>query len=237
MKRNLVVLTLVIGLVICMSGLVMAQPGGQGGPGGDQQRGQGMRGGMGGGMFMGPESMDQLNLTEEQKKKMEELRTKMMQNMNEATPEARRDMFTKMREDMNSILTEEQKAKMEQLRSERGNRMGGGFAGFGGQPGQPGAGRGSVFPFQPLLDRIKLTDEQKAKVTQMQREAIEKLFNDIREKVLTPEQRKELEQLRSQTPLAAPAAATQPKPEAPKEAEKPAATPARPAREGRTRRQ
>jgi Spy/CpxP family protein refolding chaperone len=197
---------------------------------------------MGGGMFMGPESMDQLNLTEEQKKKMEELRTEMMQKMNEATPETRREMFTQMRDKMNAILTDEQKAKMEQLRSERGNRMGG-FGGQPGQPGQPGAGRGSMFPFQGLLDRLKLTDEQKTKVTQMQREAIEKLFNDIREKVLTPEQRKELEQLRSQTP---PAGAPQPKPEAPKaeekkpEAQKETAKPAateRPARQGRNRRQ
>ena len=197
----------------------------------------GMRG------FGGQDMYDQVGLTDAQKKQMEELRAEFTKKLESATPETRREIFTQMRDKMQSVLTEDQKKKMEELRAQRGPGFGGPG---GGTPGQGMAGRGFMFPFQPLLDRIKLTDEQKAAVTKLQREAIEKLFNDIREKVLTPEQRKELEQIRAQQPQpgaqAKPDAAkpapdkVAPAKEAPKDA--PAAAPAdKPARGQRRARQ
>lgn len=165
----------------------------------------GMRG------FGGQDMYDQVGLTDAQKKQMEELRTEFTKKLESATPETRREIFTQMRDKMQSVLTEDQKKKMEELRAQRGPGFGGPG---GGAPGQGMASRGFMFPFQPLLDRIKLTDDQKAQVTKLQREAIEKLFNDIREKVLTPEQRKELEALRAQQPQPG----AQPKPDAAKPA-------------------
>ncbi|NLH16745.1 MAG: hypothetical protein GX455_09205 [Phycisphaerae bacterium] len=214
--KKVVVLSIALIVLALSASQVMAQPpAGQGGPG---QGGPGGQGGFGRGMMMGGDMYDQLNLTEEQKKKMEEMRTEFTKKLESATPETRREIFTEMRDKMQSVLTDEQKKKMEELRTQRGNR---GFGGFGGPEGTPGQGMGpraSVFPFQRFLDQLKLTDEQKTKVATMQREAIEKLFNDIRTKVLTEDQRKELEKLRAAQP-AAPVA-----PAATKPAEKPAAT-------------
>jgi Spy/CpxP family protein refolding chaperone len=239
MKRNWVLLTIALVILAVTASQVMAQaqppaapagPGGQGGPGGPGGPGMG-RGGMRG---MGADMYDQVGLTDEQKKKMEEMRADFTKQLESATPETRREVFTKMRTEMENILTPEQKKKMEDLRAQRGQQFGG-FGGPGGAPGQPGA-RSSAFPFQRFLDQIKLTDEQKTKVAELQRVAIEKLFNDIRTNVLTEDQRKELEKLRAAAPAApgtppAPAAAEKVAPAKdaakPAPADKPADKPAR----------
>lgn len=223
-------LTIALVVLALTANQVMAQPaaGGAPGQGAPGQGGPGGRGGMGM-RGMGQDMYDQVGLTDAQKAKMEELRTKFTKDLESATPETRREIFTNMRTEMEKVLTPEQKKKMDDLRAQRG-------PGFGG-PGGPGAGRGSMFPFQPLLDRIKLTDEQKATVTKLQRDAIEKLFNEIREKVLTKEQRTELEKIRAEQPAPGAAQPGAPKPDAVKPApadkpaaDAPAATPARPAR-------
>lgn len=239
MKRNCVLLTIALAVLALTASQVMAQPGGGDpagappaggpGPGGFGQGRGGMRG-------MGPDMYDQVGLTDAQKKQMEELRTKFTKELESATPETRREVFTKMRTEMENVLTPEQKKKMEELRAQMG-------AGFGG-PGAPGqgmAGRGSAFPFQRFLDQIKLTDEQKTKVADLQRKAIEALFNQIRKEVLTEEQRTELEKLRAAAPAAPgtpPAPAPADKVAPAKDAAAPAATPAdKPARGTRRARQ
>ena len=81
----------------------------------------------------------------------------------------------------------------------------------------------------------KLTDEQKAQVTKLQREAIEALFTKISTTVLTDDQRAELKKIRAEQPApgapAAPADKVAPAPvkEAakPAPADKPADKPAR----------
>lgn len=217
--KKVVVLSIALIVMALSASQVMAQPpAGQGGPG---QGGPGGQGGFGRGMMMGGDMYDQLNLTEEQKKKMEDMRAEFTKKLESATPETRREIFTEMRDKMQSVLTDDQKKKMEELRAQRGS--GRGFGGFGGPEGAPGMGpRASAFPFQRFLDQLKLTDEQKTKVATMQREAIEKLFNDIRTKVLTEDQRKELEKLRAAQP-AAPGAPAVPA-DKPAAATKPAAT-------------
>jgi Spy/CpxP family protein refolding chaperone len=224
MKRNWVLLTIALVVLALTANQVMAQPaaGGAPGQGAPGQGGPGGRGGMGM-RGMGQDMYDQVGLTDAQKAKMEELRTKFTKDLESATPETRREIFTNMRTEMEKVLTPEQKTKMDELRAQRG-------PGFGG-PGGAGAGgpnRGSMFPFQPLLDRIKLTDEQKAKITALQRKAIEELFNQIRKEVLTPEQQKELEKIRTEQPAPGAAQPGAPKPDAvkPAPADKPAATPA-----------
>ena len=177
---------------------------------------------------MGPDMYDQVGLTDAQKKQMEEIRADFTKQLESATPETRREIFTGMRDKMQSVLTPEQKKKMEELRAQ----MGPGFGGPGGPGGQGMGNRGSAFPFQALLDRIKLTDEQKATVTKLQREAIETLFNKIRKEVLTPEQLKELEKIRAEQPAPkppVPADKVAPAPDAakPAPADKPANKPAR----------
>jgi Spy/CpxP family protein refolding chaperone len=231
MKRNWVLLTIALVVLALTASQVMAQPpaapAGPGGPGGQGGPGQGGfgRGGMRG---MGQDMYDQVGLTDEQKKKMEDMRADFTKQLESATPETRRDVFTKMRTDMENILTPEQKTKMEELRAQRGG--GRGFGGPGGDNAGPGGpNRGSMFPFQPLLDRIKLTDDQKAQVTKLQREAIEKLFNDIRDKVLTPEQREELKKLRAEQPAPQPAPGAPKPPAADKVAPAPAKDAAKPA--------
>ncbi len=234
--KKIVFLAIALVVLALSASQVMAQP--PAGPGGFGQGGPGGQAGFGRGMMMGGDMYDQLNLTEEQKKKMEDMRAEFTKKLESATPETRREIFTEMRDKMQSVLTDEQKKKMEELRTQRGGNRG--FGGFGAPEGMPGQGMGpraSVFPFQRFLDQLNLTDEQKTKVTTMQREAIEKLFNDIRTKVLTEEQRKELEKLRAAQPAApaAPAAAQPAPTEKPAAANKPAAE--QPARGQRRNRQ
>ena len=135
MKR--VLIPAIAATAIVLVGLALAQPP-AGQPGG---------GGRGGRMF-GPEMYQQLDLTAEQQKKIDEINAQYQPKIQEAqTPEARREVFTKMREEINAVLTEAQRAKMAELRGAR--------RGPGDQPGQPpvppdagqGGGRGPGGPF------------------------------------------------------------------------------------------
>ena len=75
-----------------------------------------------GGMF----GMEELGLSEEQQKKMEDIRNKYMGQMQNADREQRREIFEKMRQETDAVLTPEQRQKMEELRQQRFQRFGGG---------------------------------------------------------------------------------------------------------------
>lgn len=117
---------------------MQGMPGGMPGAAGQSGEGQGQRrafmmmgagGGGGGGMFMGG-----AQLTPEQQKKMQDIMKKVLggRNLMELSPEERRSVFEKLRE-------EAKKAGIEL--PQRGQRPGG-APGQGGQPGQSGGAPG-----------------------------------------------------------------------------------------------
>ncbi|MBN1817555.1 MAG: hypothetical protein JW828_09340 [Sedimentisphaerales bacterium] len=182
MKRTgIFVLTAVI--LVCLVGQsVLAQPAGRGqGRQGDTAQGDRPRMMGGEGMFGG------LNLDEKQQAKMNEIRTKYMDQIRTAeSAEARRDLFTKMREEVNGILTAEQRAQMQQ-------RMGQGRPEQPVQPAAPAPAMGDPMAMiRQMAEQLNLTQEQQTKVAELYRAAMQKFMTDIREQVLTEEQRTRL---------------------------------------------
>lgn len=97
------------------------------------------------GFGAGPEgrgSLGRLALTEEQKAKAKAIREEALKKAKAAeTPEARREILTKMHEEIKALLTPEQAEKLEQMRPDRGGRRGEG--GFGERRRRvPGGGQG-----------------------------------------------------------------------------------------------
>jgi outer membrane protein assembly factor BamB len=149
-------------------------PGGFGGPG----RGGPGRGGPGGfggpGQILPPFLQERLNLTDQQKKEVEELQ---------------KEIDSKIEK----ILTAEQ---FKDMRAGSGRGGPGGFGGPGGGgrggPGRGGfGGPGQILP--PFLqERLKLTDQQKRQVEDLQKETDSKV-----EKILTAEQNKQFKEMRA----------------------------------------
>ncbi|MCG3178416.1 MAG: hypothetical protein BIFFINMI_00743 [Phycisphaerae bacterium] len=129
--------------------------------------GRNQRPGMRGGSFQ--ELLGQLNLTDDQKSKIEELNKALREAMGKATtPEARRDLMQKHEADVKALLTDEQKTKLAELQKKAQDERG-----------------------QAMIDRLKtglsLTDEQVAKVTDLQN-----ALRDAMSKADTPEARRDL---------------------------------------------
>ena len=104
MIRTATLVTLAV--IIAAIGIVVAQE-------------QGPRPGGGrGGMMMNPEIAQQLGLSAEQQKKIDDIRAQYGPKIQEATPETRREVFTKMRDEVNAVLTEQQRTKWEELRAQ-----------------------------------------------------------------------------------------------------------------------
>jgi len=191
MKTKWMATVVALALVVTLSQTLWAQPPRQGrGP----QAGQAQpRRGMGGGMFGG------LDLTEEQQQKIDQIRQKFMGKIRAAeTPEARREVFGQMREAISQVLTEEQRA---QLRQRFGQ-----FQRPGQQPRQRPAERPAEGPqfsmdlLRRMNEQLDLTPEQRQRIAQMVRQAMQRLMADIRQNVLTEEQRKKLAELRPERP-------------------------------------
>jgi len=226
--------------VVLAASVAMAQPGGgqgQGGPAGGGPAGPG-----GGGMMMG--AMPGLDLTPEQETKIAEIRTKYMKEMQDAAPEARREMFQKMRDEFNSVLTAEQKAKMAEMRP--GTGMGpAGMPGRGAfeRPGMFSRVTGSLAILERMVERLNLTPEQREKITKLHQDAMEKLYKQIHDEVLTKEQQKQVDDARAQAQerrgaAAAPAVEAKKEDAKNEEAKKPEAAPAeKPQRQRRARQQ
>lgn len=125
--------------------------------------------------------MGGLNLTDKQKEQIKEIMTTAKADAEKATtPEAKRDIFKAAREKINKdVLTPEQAAKVKAMHGRHGMRGEGPFA------------------------KLNLTDDQKAKIKAIREDAQAKI-KPIREdehakvlNVLTPEQRKQLEDMKS----------------------------------------
>ena len=97
----------------------------------------------------GPGQMPGVGLTDAQKKEIGEIRKTAMAKIKDAEPKDRRAIFAKMRKDIGAVLTEEQREKMKKAR--QGERRGRGMPDIG------------------------LTDEQKAKMDAIRKEARAKL--------------------------------------------------------------
>ncbi len=166
---------------------------GQGGPG----RGGMMGRGGGGGMFEG------LDLTEEQQAEIAKIREEIMEKARNAdSSEARREIYGQMREKIQGVLTPEQREKMTQRfsgrRGREGDRPGGPQrpGGPGQRPGQDASRTRSMGPIQvldALVRRLGLNEEQKKKIAKIRKDAIKKLFDDVKA-VLTAEQKTRLEE-------------------------------------------
>ncbi len=198
MKGKVFLAVVVLMCLAVVTQPAMAQPQGRGpregrGPG---QGGPG-RGGMmgrGGGMFEG------LDLTEEQQAKIAKIREEIMEKATNAdSPEARREIFGQMREKIQGVLTPEQREKMTQRFSGRRGREGDRPqrpGGPGQRPGQDASRTRSMGPIQvldALVRRLGLNEEQKKKIAKIRKDAIKKLFDDVKA-VLTAEQKTRFEQ-------------------------------------------
>ncbi len=144
----------------------MAGPQGPGGPG------------MGFGMM---QMFDKLNLTDEQKAKIEQLhKTAREEAAATEEPEAKRAIFQKLRLDVRAVMTAEQQEQLDQMREEGMKRMaehgmkGPGMGPMAGPQG-PGARLARGAGLMQYLDKLELTEEQKAKIAEIRKETRTKI--------------------------------------------------------------
>jgi len=172
-RRWIAQLTVVMAVMCFLSAGAFAQGQGQRG-----NRGQGQSGG--GRQMMGPQMLDrlhtavnELNLTDEQKPKIEEIFTKAKDELQKMQPELQdlpmqergqkvRDFTQKLNSDIKAVLTEEQKPEFDKKLAEmraaaQGGGQGQGQGGGGGQGGQ-------LRRLREAVESVGLTDEQKPKV-------------------------------------------------------------------------
>ncbi len=180
------------------------------------------------GALRGEAMMDELGLSDEQKMQVKQLREthrKEMQALRASGerpgPEKMEQLFAAHREQVEKVLTAEQREQMEQLRGMSGPAMHGrGGRGMGGPAmhdrgwGRGGRGKGGPAMHGRGGDRrglghrpfaqLNLSDEQMEQIRglrQKQREAMQALTKKHREaveKVLTKEQRSELEEMKDE---------------------------------------
>lgn len=156
------------------------RPEGRGGPGGGSQR-----------------LLEGLNLTDEQKPKVEAIMKEQGEKMRALFQDqsgSREERGTKMRElgeatnaKLKEVLTKEQMEKYAKARSEAMSRFGGGPGGPGA-PGGPGGGRPGGNPaerLESMAKELNLTDEQKGKIKTIMEEEGKKLAA-LREDQNTP---------------------------------------------------
>jgi len=143
-----------------------------------------------------------LDLSEEQKGKVKEIQEAVRADIEKAQePRERMKIIEAAAEKVKAILTPEQKAKFEELQKAMG-------------PGGPRNPAGRMFEALNLNeDQKKRVDEimkgaiekaEKAEAPEAKRQALQDGFKEITEKVLTPEQRKQWEELRAKGPGAGP---------------------------------
>ena len=114
------------------------------------------------------ERLDQLNLTDDQKKKIDEIykdAADELKNADKGDRQAMGKIMRDLREKVGGVLTEEQKTKLQQMRG-----------GPGGGPGSP------IDRLQGALDKADLSDDQKAKLKPVLEEARKK-FTELRGQV------------------------------------------------------
>jgi len=159
-----------------------------------------------GGALLGSDALAKLNLTADQKEKYEAISAEYAEKAKENSAklrdafkdreklkenlEAMRTESQKLRTDylakVEGLLTSEQKKTFEEVKNQQPQR---------GAPGAPGGfGRpavGAEFLPAGAQERLKLSDDQKQKVSDLQKEMETKILN-----VLTEEQRKQYEEMK-----------------------------------------
>jgi Spy/CpxP family protein refolding chaperone len=142
-------------------------------------RGEGGRPDPAQGLRMMRERLDQLNLTDEQKKKLDEIYSSAQDDLKKADSADRQAVGKVMgdvREKVGSVLTEEQKTKMQQLRGQGGPGS-----------GPPGGGPGAMADrLQAALDKADLSADQKEKVKPILADARKKI-DELRTKLAAGE--------------------------------------------------
>jgi Spy/CpxP family protein refolding chaperone len=176
------------------------------------------------GMYVKADVQKTLKLTDDQKSKIETINDEYRKDLRELSPGGpggfggggrggfggRDPQLTKKQEALKKdaiekimeVLDNDQRAAVKDLTGEpfelklEAMFAGGGFGGAGGRGGMAfgGFGIGQILPGF-MQDTLKLTDEQKKQVEQLQKEAEEKL-----QKILTEEQNKQLKEIRDRGP-------------------------------------
>ena len=205
MRSNVLQRLVALGAATLLSGSVLAQqsgPGGPGGPGGGGPGGRGgpgRNGGPGGDAASIVDRMMSFDANHDGKLAKEEVTDERLQRL-----------FERADADKDGVVTKEELTTLAgQIQAERqqngaggpggggpGGRGGPGGGGFGGRGGGPG---GMPQPGQVLPDRMRgmlnLTAEQRTQLDELQKEVDAKLA-----KILTDDQKKQLEQLRQRGP-------------------------------------
>jgi Spy/CpxP family protein refolding chaperone len=191
-----------------------AQPKGRGG----QFQPDRVLGQFGQGPLLSADGLEKLKLTDEQRKQYDKIEAEYKDKQKEANAKIReaiqgsnaqgivealqnmRDQNQKLRNDyltkVEGILTDEQKKTFAEVKKEQpGRGRGAGGFQFPNVPGRaaPTPPVGDVLS-KPAQDKLKLTDEQKKKLEELQKETESKLNS-----ILTDEQKKQLEELKKDT--------------------------------------
>ena len=197
----------------------------------------GPRGQFGQQQLLSPAAIEKLKLTDTQKEsftkieteykdKAKEMNTKLRDAIKAAGQGGARDALQKIRADqetlrkdslakVEALLTPEQKKTFEEVKQQPGRQPGivppGGRPGGGNGAGGPIVNRGGQpvgdVLSKPAQDQLKLTDEQKKKIEELQKE-VETKINGI----LTDEQKKQLEELKKAPPARRPGLPIRPNP-------------------------
>ena len=153
-----------------------------------------------------PRMLEHLDLTDEQKEQLQELRQEHVEAMREQR-ETMAAMNEEHREAVTKILTEEQQEAMREMRSKRGKFFG--QRGWGGK-GRHDMRRGGKDRYdaqrggQGAFSRLDLTDEQKDELRELRKEQSTEMRETRKkhrmalESVLTEEQREKLEILKDE---------------------------------------
>ena len=162
MKSKWILVIMALVLVCLISQPIFAQPAGRG-----AGRGTGTAAAARGARGAGAGMMAGLELTKEQQEKMQKIREEYGSKIQSATPEERREIYTKMREAINAVLTPEQR---EQMRT----RMGTGRADRPERTGRP-EGMG------PMMGRHFVSEEEKLELMGKYKEWLEKELKGVKE--------------------------------------------------------
>lgn len=203
MRSNVLQKLVAVGAATLLSGSVFAQQAGPGGPGGGRPGGRGGPGGNGGPGGDATSIVDRMmsfDANHDGKLTKEEVTDQRLQRVFERADADKDGVVTK--EELTTLAAQLQAERQQNGAGGPGSPVGGGPGGRGGPGGFGGRGggpEGMPQPGQVLPDRLRemlnLTAEQRTQLDELQKEVDAKLA-----KILTDDQKKQLEQLRQRGP-------------------------------------